>query len=204
MIVLNKRVVISQGNVNKQGDVHFDTQPQGAFVVRPRSDTPLQSVWWSPNGNLPGFDNFKAIRTKRASVTEWHKALVSVKSDNAKAAKIAIQLYAVAAGSVDHTVDATLGNDQICTLHTNDGATAAVTLTLPQAKPKLRGAEIFFELKEDETLKIVPQGTDTLLKFNGDPTTEASADQTGERLILKWIASGSWKVVERTTNWTLP
>ena len=124
MLVLDRRVVISQGSVSKEGNVHLPGAMEKSEVlpITPRPRAPLQKAWWSPRANLPGLQDIKYIHAARAPITNWDSLLVTVKSDVVKSTKVALQVCAVAAETRTHTADVGLGRADIGKLHTNKSA----------------------------------------------------------------------------------
>lgn len=101
-----------------------------------------------------------------------------------------------------HTASDTLTADENGTLHSNDGASGAVTLTLPAG---VDGMFFFFNVRAAQELRIDPNGTETIsLPSNGVPGAAGkylTADAIGESVHLMF-ADGNWFVVGYTGTWT--
>lgn len=219
MIIIDTRVTISQGSVKKQGDVHSDdfSDSESDIDFTPEPNTPIQKVWWSPLANLPGFENFRSIRVQREALDsgdmdpDWTKARVFVKSKTGNASKIAIQLYAVAADAKKHdgtsSTSIDLTQNDLGLVHHNNNAAVGITLTLPKARPRMRGAELFFHVRQaGQEIKIIPSAAGA----NPDALTVDGTDQAFIRsstadalLAVKWQGRNVWRVSDRTANWAV-
>lgn len=102
-----------------------------------------------------------------------------------------------------HTAGDTLTTAESGSVHTNTGASGAVTLVLPAA---VVGLEFFFAVGAAQQLRIDPNGTETV----GLPSTGAQqaagayiwADAIGESVHLLCAVAGTWTVMGYTGTWT--
>ena len=111
---------------------------------------------------------------------------------------------AVAVRSVTtHTANAALTAAMSGSVHTNAGATGAVTLALPAATV---GLEFFFGVRAAQALRIDPNGTETIsLPSTGVPGAAGkyiTAAAVGETVHVMCVAAGSWAVMGYTGTWT--
>lgn len=102
-----------------------------------------------------------------------------------------------------HTAADTLTVAETGSLHTNLGATGAVTLTLPQDAE----ADCFFEfgVMAAQELRITP-GAAGAIYVNGAKQTDnkyISADDEGESLKLVADGNGDWIALYTTGTWTV-
>lgn len=102
-----------------------------------------------------------------------------------------------------HTAGDTLTTAESGTVHTNAGASGAVTLVLPAAAV---GLEYFFGVRAAQELRIDPNGTETIsLPSTGVPGAAGkylTADAIGETVHLVCVAAGTWAVMGYTGTWT--
>ena len=102
-----------------------------------------------------------------------------------------------------HTANDTLTTAENGTCHTNDGASGAITLTLP---PAVKGLRYHFSVEVAQQLRIDPDGTETIsLPSSGVPGAAGKylvADAIGETVHLACFKNGSWRVVGYTGTWT--
>ena len=99
-----------------------------------------------------------------------------------------------------HTADDTLITAESGSVHTNLGATGAVTLTLPAAAPA--GTVFSFAVQAAYELRVDP-GTATIRDDSGQTADKyKSADAIGECISLIADASGNWATIAKNGNWT--
>ncbi|HYE20972.1 MAG TPA: hypothetical protein VEA69_21175 [Tepidisphaeraceae bacterium] len=102
-----------------------------------------------------------------------------------------------------HTADDTLTAAESGSVHTNNGAAGAITLTLPAA---VTGLEFFFGVREAQELRLDPDGTETIsLPSNGVPGAAGkylTANAAGETVHLMCVEDGTWAVMGYTGTWT--
>ena len=99
-----------------------------------------------------------------------------------------------------HTADDTLSAAESGSVHTNLGATGAVTLALPVDSPE--GIELAFAVQEAQELRIEP-GEAAIRDSSGQTAGKyKSASVIGAGLTLVADSHGDWAVVSRTGTWT--
>lgn len=99
-----------------------------------------------------------------------------------------------------HTVDDTLTEAESGSIHTNLGATATVTLTLPASAPV--GTVFYFAVQAAHELRIDP-GSATIRDDSGQTAGKyKSADAIGETLCLVADESGDWVTIAKNGSWT--
>ena len=102
-----------------------------------------------------------------------------------------------------HTAGDTLTTAESGSIHTNTGASGAITIVLPAATV---GLEYFFRVGAAQELRIDPNGTETIsLPSTGVPGAAGkylTADAVGETVHLVCCAAGSWSVMGYTGTWT--
>lgn len=109
---------------------------------------------------------------------------------------------AAAAGEA-HTAGDTLTAAETGSIHTNAGASGAITFALPAATV---GLEYQFGVRAAQELRIDPNGSETIsLPSTGVPGAAGkylTADAVGETVRLLCVAAGTWAVVGYTGTWT--
>jgi len=109
------------------------------------------------------------------------------------------------AGGVKKTVEAHTSNDTLTeaesgSIHSNLGATAAVTLTLPASASA--GTEFTFAVQAAHELRVDP-GTATIRDNSGQTAGKyKSADAVGECLTVVADSNGDWAVTAKSGTWT--
>lgn len=99
-----------------------------------------------------------------------------------------------------HTGDDTLTADESGSVHTNLGATATITLTLPASAPA--GTVFTFAVQAAYELRVDP-GTATIRDDSGQtPDKYKSADAIGECLGLVADSNGDWATISKHGTWT--
>lgn len=99
-----------------------------------------------------------------------------------------------------HTADDTLEQAESGSIHTNLGATAAVTLTLPESSPA--GTEFTFAVQASQELRIDP-GTAAIRDDSGQTAGKyKSADAIGQCLSLVADSNGDWVTAGKNGTWT--
>lgn len=99
-----------------------------------------------------------------------------------------------------HTTDDTLIAAESGSIHSNLGATGAVTLTLPASASA--GTEFVFSVQAAQELRIDP-GAATIRDDSGQTADKyKSADAIGECLALVADANGDWAVIAKSGTWT--
>lgn len=102
-----------------------------------------------------------------------------------------------------HTADFTLTANDLGSVHTNTGASGAVTGALPVATP---GLWFVFSVEAAQELRIDPNGTETIsLPSSGVPGAAGkylTANAIGETVELYCAVAGSWRVRGYTGTWT--
>lgn len=101
-----------------------------------------------------------------------------------------------------HTANDTLLAIESGSVHTNGGASGAVTLVLP---PATLGLEFEFRVSAAQALNIDPNGTETIsLPSTGVPGAAGKylgLNVIGTTVRLKCAATGSWSVIGHTGTW---
>lgn len=109
------------------------------------------------------------------------------------------------AGGIKETIEAHTTNDTLTavesgSIHTNLGATGAVTLTLPASAPQ--GTVFSFAVQAAQELRIDP-GTATIRDDSGQAADKyKSADAIGECLRLVADSAGDWVTIAKNGTWT--
>ena len=109
------------------------------------------------------------------------------------------------AGGIKETIEAHTANDTLTavesgSIHTNLGATGAVTLTLPASAPQ--GTVFSFAVQAAQELRIDP-GTATIRDDSGQTVDKyKSADAIGECLRLVADSAGDWVTIAKNGTWT--
>lgn len=99
-----------------------------------------------------------------------------------------------------HTVDDTLAAAESGSVHSNLGATATVTLTLPASAPA--GTVFSFPVQAAQELRIDP-GTATIRDDSGQTADKyISANSIGASLTLVADSSGDWATIAKNGTWT--
>ena len=99
-----------------------------------------------------------------------------------------------------HTSDDTLTAAQSGSIHSNLGATGAVTLTLPASAPA--GTFFVFAVQASNELRIDP-GTVTIRDDSGQTADKyKSANAIGASLCLAADSSGDWVTIAKNGTWT--
>jgi len=100
-----------------------------------------------------------------------------------------------------HTANATLLRSNTGTVHTNLGASGAVTLTLPQDAPT--GCNFLFGVKAAQQLRIDP-GAAGAIYINGAKQTDDKyiwADDEAESVLLVADGHGDWDAFFAVGTW---
>ena len=101
-----------------------------------------------------------------------------------------------------HTAGDTLTTRESGSVHTNAGASGAITIALPAAED---GLEFIFIVRAAQELRIDPNGTETIsLPSTGVPSAAGkyiSADAIGESVRIVAVST-NWHVVGFTGTWT--
>jgi hypothetical protein len=109
------------------------------------------------------------------------------------------------AGGVRKTIEAHTGDDTLTaaesgSVHTNLGATGAITLTLPTSAPA--GTAFTFAVQAAQELRIDP-GMGTIRDDSGQTADKyKSADAVGECLSLVADSNGDWVTIAKNGTWT--
>jgi hypothetical protein len=102
-----------------------------------------------------------------------------------------------------HTAGDTLTAQETGTVHTNTGATGAITLVLPAATV---GLHFKFYVGAAFELRIDPNGTETIslpsTGVAGAAGKYLTADAVGETVQLFCAKAGTWAVLGHTGTWT--
>jgi len=99
-----------------------------------------------------------------------------------------------------HTADDTLTAAESGSVHTNLGATEAITLTLPAAASA--GTEFTFAVQAAYELRVDP-GTATIRDDSGQTADKyKSADAIGECITIVADANGDWVTIAKDGTWT--
>ena len=99
-----------------------------------------------------------------------------------------------------HTADDTLAESESGGIHTNLGATATVTLTLPASAQA--GTVFYFAVQEAQELRIDP-GSATIRDDSGQTADKyKAANAIGESLSLVADANGDWVTIAKNGTWT--
>jgi hypothetical protein len=100
-----------------------------------------------------------------------------------------------------HTAGDTLTKEETGSIHTNRGAGAAVTLTLPQ--DATAGCLFWFAVMTAQELRIDP-GAAGAIYINGAKQTDnhyITADDEGESVMLVCDGNGDWASLFATGTW---
>jgi len=99
-----------------------------------------------------------------------------------------------------HTTDDTLTEAESGSIHTNLGASATVTLTLPASAPA--GTVFYFAVQAAQEMRIDP-GSATIRDDSGQTAGKyKSADDIGESLCLVADSNGDWVTITKNGSWT--
>jgi hypothetical protein len=99
-----------------------------------------------------------------------------------------------------HTADDTLTAEESGSIHTNLGASAAVTLTLPSSAPE--GTLFTFAVQAAQELRVEP-GSATIRDDSGQAAGKyKSADAVGECLTVIADSNGDWATIAKYGTWT--
>ena len=100
----------------------------------------------------------------------------------------------------DHTSDDTLNAAETRSIHTNQGATGAVTLTLPTVD--YAGVEFTFAVQVAQELRVDP-GSATIRDDSGQTADKyKTANAIGECLKVVSNNDGDWITVSKYGTWT--
>jgi len=104
----------------------------------------------------------------------------------------------------DKTASYTIvANEDNGKIFTNNGASGAITFSLPAATP---GQRYRFAVREAQELRIDPNGTETIsLPSTGVPSAAGAyivADAVGETVDIACTEAGTWAVFGFTGTWT--
>lgn len=99
-----------------------------------------------------------------------------------------------------HTADDTLTVEESDSVHTNLGATATVTLTLPASAPE--GTIFTFAVQATQELRVDPSAA--AIRDDSGQTSDKykAADAVGECLTLVADSNGDWTTVAKNGTWT--
>ena len=109
------------------------------------------------------------------------------------------------AGGVKQTIEAHVGNDTLTaaesgSVHTNLGATGAVTLTLPASAPE--GTIFTFAVQAAQELRVDPD-TATIRDDSGQTADKyKAADAIGECITLIADSNGDWVTIGKNGTWS--
>lgn len=99
-----------------------------------------------------------------------------------------------------HTSDDTLLENESSSVHTNLGATGAVTMTLPTLPTK--GTHYHFAVQAAQELRIDP-GAATIRDDSGQTANKyKTANAIGECIHLVADANGDWETISKFGTWT--
>lgn len=99
-----------------------------------------------------------------------------------------------------HTADDTLKENESGSVHTNLGATGAVTITLPASPTK--GIHFKFAVQAAQELRIDPQ-TATIRDDSGQTADKyKTANAIGECIHLVADVNGDWVTISKYGTWT--
>jgi hypothetical protein len=99
-----------------------------------------------------------------------------------------------------HTADDTLTVEESGSVHTNLGATATVTLTLPASAPE--GTIFTLAVQATQELRVDPAAA-TIRDDSGQTSGKyKAADAVGECLTLVTDSNGDWTTVAKNGTWT--
>ena len=128
-----------------------------------------------------------------------------------KQVKDAERLYTSIAGKINYllaarrTIEAHTGDDSLLenesgSVHTNLGASGAVTLTLPTSPTK--GTQYSFAVQAAQELRIDP-GAATIRDDSGQtPDKYKTANAIGECITLIADENGDWETIDKHGTWT--
>jgi len=109
------------------------------------------------------------------------------------------------AGGIKRTIEAHTGDDTLAeaesgSIHSNLGATGAITLTLPTAASA--GTVFTFAVQAAQELRIDP-GTAAIRDDSGQTADKyKSADAVGECMTVVADSNGDWATIAKTGTWT--
>lgn len=99
-----------------------------------------------------------------------------------------------------HTADDTLAVEESGSVHTNLGAVATVTLTLPESSPE--GTIFTFAVQATQELRVDPAAA-AIRDDSGQTSSKyKAADAVGECLTLIADSNGNWMTVAKNGTWT--
>ena len=99
-----------------------------------------------------------------------------------------------------HTADDTLTMEESGSVHTNFGATATVTLTLPASAPE--GTIFNFAVQAVQELRVDP-GAAAIRDDSGQTSGKyKAADAVGECLTFVADSNGDWVTITKYGTWT--
>lgn len=99
----------------------------------------------------------------------------------------------------DHTADDTLKSNESGSVHSNLGATGAVTLSLPAAS---KGVHYYFAVQAAQELRIDP-GAKTIRDTSGQTVDKyKTANAVGECIHIIANANGDWEIISKYGTWT--
>ena len=99
----------------------------------------------------------------------------------------------------DHTEDDTLTEYETDSIHSNSGATGAITLTLPTVT--ISGVKFTFAIQAAQELRVDPAAA-TILDDSGQTADKyKTANAIGECLVLISNSSGDWYVIAKSGTW---
>lgn len=99
-----------------------------------------------------------------------------------------------------HTAADTLKENESGSVHSNLGATGAVTLTLPASASK--GVHYYFAVQAAQELRIDP-GTATIRDTSGQTAEKyKTANAIGECIHIIADANGDWQTISKYGTWT--
>ena len=99
-----------------------------------------------------------------------------------------------------HTSDDTLTTTESSSIHTNEGASGTITLTLPASAPV--GTEFTFAVQSTQELRVDP-GSAAIRDDSGQTADKyKSADAIGESLTVVADSNGDWMTTAKNGSWT--
>jgi hypothetical protein len=164
-------------------------------------------VYLDSSGNLvtdeySGFPDMAAVpHVRLATVTTSGGDIVSI-TDSRQGHNVTVPYEAggIRKTFESHTSNGTLTSAESGSIHSNLGAAATITLTLPTSAPV--GTVFGFVVQAAQEFRIDP-GAATILDDSGQTAGKyKSADAVGECLTLVADANGDWAVVAKSGTWT--
>lgn len=99
-----------------------------------------------------------------------------------------------------HTAADTLKENESGSIHSNLGATGAITITLPASASK--GTHYYFAVQAAQELRVDP-GTATIRDDSGQTADKyKSANAIGECIHIIADANGDWETISKHGTWT--